>query len=912
MDRITRFISDHAILVLVAVAALTVLAANAIVDLRTGVSGLQLDTSIDTLLPAGDEDAEFYKYVRRVFGSDETLMIGFVTPDDVFTPENLRRLERITDRVQYVEGVHHVVSLANALNIRSDGNDLVVEPFLETIPEDPEALEALRQEALDNPLLASGLLSADGRSAAIIVYMLDILESDFIEKNIDGQIRAIAEEEAGDARILLTGSLHVKAETGRILIKDLSRTIPLFLLVASAVAFLAFRSVRAVVVAMTTITVALVWTLGVIATLGVKLNLVTIVVPILSLVIGFAYAIHIVAAYYEAVRSRSSGDRKAVMLEAMRQVSLPTLLTGATTAAGFLSLATSPLGAIKEFGVFATLGVLSTMVAVLTLAPSMLQILPLPKSERRRSGGGRVDRLLIAVADFDMRNRIAILATGGLIAVLALLATTRINVSTDFITTFPKQSQVRANFEEINEIFGGSGTVNVILSSSSQNAFKEPVNLRHMRDFQRWLESQPEIGATTSLVDYVMLINRGFNGNDPEFFEIPESKRMVTQLLFFGANDEIENFVNSRYETVNVLARTTSGDSGDTAALADRIEEHLATLPEHLEGRVTGNTVLVARTMDDIAWGQAVSLLSAFTIIFIILALLFTSARVGFIALIPNILPVLVYFGILGITGVTLNTTTGLVACLVLGIAVDDTIHYLSHFNSEAKRKADERQGVIDALLHVGRPITFTSIALCLGFLVMVTAEIRSQVEFGALASVTLAFAWLVDVTFTPAIAARMRIVTLWDVLSLDLGESPQDSIRLFSGLSKTQARISALMTSMRSFPKGHRLMQLGDEGDEMYVVVDGELVASIPGEEGGRVQLNVSKRGDVVGEVAFFHGGRRTADVEALTDVRLIRLTRNNLERLRRRYPRIGAQLYRNLSEILASRLVRATERLR
>ena len=97
-----------------------------------------------------------------------------------------------------------------------------------------------------------------------------------------------------------------------------------------------------------------------------------------------------------------------------------------------------------------------------------------------------------------------------------------------------------------------------------------------------------------------------------------------------------------------------------------------------------------------------------------------------------------------------------------------------------------------------------------------------------------------------------------------------------------------------------------------MYVVVDGELVASIPGEEGGRVQLNVSKRGDVVGEVAFFHGGRRTADVEALTDVRLIRLTRNNLERLRRRYPRIGAQLYRNLSEILASRLVRATERLR
>lgn len=278
-------------------------------------------------------------------------------------------------------------------------------------------------------------------------------------------------------------------------------------------------------------------------------------------------------------------------------------------------------------------------------------------------------------------------------------------------------------------------------------------------------------------------------------------------------------------------------------------------------------------------------------------------------ALLPNVLPVLLYFGVLGLSGISLNTTTGLFACIILGIAVDDTIHLLTRFNEEARVSADEKVGTVRALQSIGRPVTITTVALCLGFLALTTSELRGQVEFGALGAFILAFAWLVDVTFTPALCTGMRIVTLWDALTFDLGEDPQESIPMLRGLTKAQARIAALMTRIDTFPAGASIFQAGEPGDELFVVVDGEMAVSVE-RDGRRMDLSRARRGDVVGEVALYQG-KRTADVYAVTDLRVLRLNKNNLMRLRNRYPRIGSRLFWNLSEILAGRVVSLTERL-
>jgi predicted RND superfamily exporter protein len=536
----------------------------------------------------------------------------------------------------------------------------------------------------------------------------------------------------------------------------------------------------------------------------------------------------------------------------------------------------------------------------------VLALLPRPRLAAATTGAATFGRAMEALGRFDVRFRWPILLAAGIVAAFSIWGATRIRVSTEF---FPPDGVLRQNIDAVNEHLEGANTIYVVLETEYRDAFREPVNLREVEQLQAWLDAQPEIGGSTSLVDYLKLINRGFHDDEPAHFVIPDSRRLITQLLFFAANDELRSFVDSRYQTANIVLRSKVTDSAGTARLVRRMEARLAELPRHLHWRVTGNGVIVSHTIDDIARGQVLSLSVAFLIIFAILAVLFTSARVGFLALIPNALPVLAYFGVLGLTGVTLNTTTGLVACIVLGIAVDDTIHFLARFNSLARRRLDEARGISGALRAVGRPVTITTVALCLGFLALTTSELRNQRDFGALAAFTLAFAWLVDVTFTPALAGRMRIVTLWDALTLDLGRDPQKSIPLFAGLRATQARVAALMTSVREFPKGHQLFRAGEEGGEMYVVIDG-VVSATARLRDRVVEFGEMHRGDTVGEVALFYG-TRTADVHAETDVRVLRLTRANLERLRRRYPRIGAKIYANLSAILADRVASTTKLL-
>jgi hypothetical protein len=521
-----------------------------------------------------------------------------------------------------------------------------------------------------------------------------------------------------------------------------------------------------------------------------------------------------------------------------------------------------------------------------------------------------MDAIAEGLARFDLRHRSWVLGAGALVALLAVAGMTRIHISNDLITNFFEDAPVRHDFEAVNESLEGSNPFYVVLEADYRDAFIDPVNLRTVHELQQWLEALPGVGSATSLVDYVMLINRGFHDGDPEYLAIPDTQRLVGQLLFFGANEELENFVDSRNQTTAILVRSRLIDSGDFERLISRIEERVADVPSHLKATVTGNSVLVSRTVDDLARGQATSLSVAFLTIYGILALLFTSPWVGFVALIPNALPVVVYFGTLGWTGVPLSAVTGTVACIVLGIAVDDTIHYMSRFSVHAKSLADERAGTVGALRDVFRPVTYTTVALCLGFLVLTFTNLRTQVQFGALAAFTLAFAWLVDVTLTPALCSRLRIVTLWDMMAIDLGKDPQTSVPILAGLTRGRARIVALMMTLRTLARGEKLFRIGEAGDDMYVVLEGELVASRP-EGSGHKELSRMRRGDSVGDVALFHGSR-TADVDAAEDSRLLRINLQDLERLRRRYPRIGAQVYRNLSESLAEIVARqALERV-
>lgn len=914
MKRFASLVTRHPVAILLATAALSVALLNGVVDLRSGTLRLEVDPSVHRLLPEGDDERRFYDRARELFGSDQFILLSVESPTgDVFASDFLTRLQRLGEALAEVEGVHHVLSLANALHVESRDDDIYIGPFFEEVPAAPADLDALRARVRGHPVYGHTLVSEDQRSTAVLVRFDAMSDREFVRRGLGEEVAAVAAHEVPGAEVLVTGPAHVKAHLSHQILAEMAFILPGVLGFSSLLAFLAFRSARGVLLPQLTIGIALVWTLGTLGWSGEPFNLVSNIVPPLVMTLGFAATIHVLSEYYEMLHQQPARDReenRATVERVLEEMGLTIAVNGFTTMLGFLSLLTSSVTAIREFGTWSTLGVGALTWLCLTALPAALVLLGPPRRLPRPAGDEtRVDRFVERLARFDVRNRRRILIASFALLVVCGIGVARIQISTGLVEQFFEDSPIRSTFETVSRRYGGLNTLFVVVEADEDGAFAQPENLREIEALQKWIARQPQVGHAASLVDPLILLNRAL-ADDPGA-GLPEREGQARQLLLFAGDELREGFVDARERTVNVLVRTHLTESAEVRKLLERIEGRLAELPRRLAGRVTGDAVLLHHTVDDIARGQLESLGTALLTIYLTLAALLTSFRIGFYALVPNVLPLALFYGVLGLLGVPLNLSTSLIGAITLGIAVDDTVHYFARFAIEARRLGNEAAATVRTMRMLVRPVTFTTIAVCLGFLVLTSSELRYQFQFGLLSAFTLASGWLFELTLSPALCSGLRIVTLWDLLRIDLGPEPQRAIPLFTGLSQRQARIFALMSDLVSLPRGQRLFGEGETGSDLYVVIDGELAASTTTVDGRRVEYGKMGRGEVVGEVAMF-SHVRSADVDVTSDARLLRFDEGDLERIARRYPRIAAHVNRNLNHVLARRVMNTAQTLR
>ena len=906
---IPALICNYPKVIIGSVLSLFLLAVFQIYNPYTGELHVRVDPSDRSMLGQNHEGWEFYQLARHTFGNDETIMVA-IEASDVFSPQAIELISRLTDRFSKVPGVQGVVSLTNALTIRSTEYGMDIAPMMEAAPETAEDYDELRSNVMSNPLIANTLISKENDTSAILLNLENNEELDFL-RQVKTAVDEIVREEAEGWQVLVTGAPLIKLATTEIVLDDLKTFPPMITLVMMILLWLLLRRVASVFIPLMTVIISVVWTVATITALGYSLNILTALVPPLLMILTLSYSMYVVSDFrLSAQRGLTGGDGSA---EILSKASLPLLLAGLTTTVGFSSLYLSELNAIREFGLFSVIGVIYATIVTLTFTPALLALLyRQPHSVTNLQSvvkETKFDHIINRVAHFDAKHRITIFIIAGIVFVVSVAGMSQLRVGIEHISNFRSDSEIRQSFEQVNDKLNGINPFNIVVQSQIPNAFKEPGNLREIEALQQWLESQPEIGGVTSLVNYIKFVNRAFNDNDPSFDKIPDSKKIVGQLLFFTENDDTERLVDSSHRALNIIVRANVIDSDEVSGLVERINTRLKQLPDHMVARATGNPVLMNQAIQDIMWGQIKSVFLTLIIVYVILSSLFLSFKIGLIAIIPNILPVVVYFGTLGITGITLNPSTSLIAPMIIGVAIDDTIHYFAHFNRLARTQLDPEKATKMTLGVVGRPVTYTSLALCIGFLLLTTSDLRMQMQVGAMASFALLVAWLSDFFLTPALCSRMRIATLWDVLTLDLGKRPQDTIPLFKGLSSFQTRIVVRLANIQKVKSGERLIEFGQPGKEMYTVIDGSLQASIEN-EGKNINLEEFSRGATFGEAGLFFS-TRTANVDVIKDARLVCITLENLEVLKRRYPRTAAQLFSNLNKILSTRLAHTNQRL-
>jgi predicted RND superfamily exporter protein len=912
MVRVLRFMAAHPWGVLALALALSALTLPSVYDFRAGQARVSFDPSSDQLLASADEAGAFYELTRRLFGSDETLTVGLLA-DDAFASEPLSSLLRVSRRLRELPGVHHVSSLATIPVPRADPDGIGFAPLLGRVPDGEAGRAALRSEALSNPMLAGRVVSRDGRLAAVVVTFDDIPDSELFARRLDTVIADAARAEARGVEVQVTGMPRLKRASTEVTAAALRARLPLALVLVLAALTFAFKTARGMLLPLVTVALAQLWTFALLGALGRPLTSATIVVPLVLAILSLVYPVHVIAAYYDEIREAPERAPADSMVRALRRVGLPMLLAALTTAVSLLAALVTPVSALREFAVLGLAGILVAFAASVTVTPAMLLAFGRPTGFGRGKGPlppDRFARFASATARFAVRRRRPVIIAFALLFVVSAAAAARVRSSTDLPHAFPPGDPFRVDFDALNRRLEGVTTLNVVVEGDARDALTSPANLRELESLERWLEARPEIGSVTSLVDWLKLEHRAAADGAPDAFTLPANASFAGELFALGRGDEQDALVDAACQRANLVVHTRAVSTAEIRDLSALLEKRLAELPPTLHGKVTGQPIAFQRLADALITTQLRSLVLALGVAYAVLSLLFLSPWAGLRALLPSAVTLAFCFGFFGAVNAPLSLATSIVPPIALGFALNGTIHYFARFSAEARRLADEEAAAVRSLVGAGRPVTFATHALCLGFVVLATSPLGELRWLGWTATSALGVAWLCAFVLAPALCAELQVVTLWDTLSLDLGQTPQRSIPLLRDLTTAQCRIVAQHGMQRRAPAGQPLLRSGDEGREMFLVIAGALQASIE-TPAGRQVLNRFTRGDLVGEVSFYTR-KHSAEIDVVEPARLLRLTERGLARLERRAPRISAVLYRNLARILATRVAETTQRIR
>jgi predicted RND superfamily exporter protein len=748
---------------LAALAAITLLAAVPLVRLSPPGLALQIDPSTEPLLPAGDPARAVYEEAVREFGDDEVFVVALET-DDVFRRERLALLRRVTDGIAKLPEVRSVQSLADVVAFRWDPEleSIDVGRFMDEIPESDAALAKLRARALADPLYRRTLVSDDGRTAAVNVSFRELTDKQFLDARLEERIEAILAPERGpDVRFHVAGRPHLKHAVYHGMLRDLRVLVPAALLVLAGVLFVCFGTRRSVVLPLGVVSVSLLWTYGAIAFLERPLSILTTMLGPMLISVGSVYGVHVVGRYEEEAAT-AQGPQQAA-LATLEHERLPMLVSGATTLIGFGANLITDVPAVFELGAFSLLGVASmTLLSVIGIPP-LLALMPL-----RPAGSGTwvaarigdwLDRRLVALAGFVSRHAGALVLGFASLTVVSVLLIPRIVIDTDYLSFFAEDAPVRRDFDAVNRLLSGAIPLFVMLDGGAPGAFREPEALRALERLQHAADAAPHVTRTLSLVDTVKVMNRAIEEDDPAEERIPDTRAAAAELLFLAPKGHLERFANVDHSRTNLWVRTGAVGSEAVREVEAALVPALAGagFPEGVRGAVTGNALLLARSADGIAESQPQTVGLAALVIFGLVWASLRSLKLGVVAMIPNLVPVIVYFGMLGLGVAPLSLPTSLIGSVALGITIDDTVHTLARYRDERRLGLSPEAAVQRTARHVGRAVLITAAMLVLGFSVMGFSEFAKLQEFGWLSAATLTVCLFTDLFLLGALLVRTR-----------------------------------------------------------------------------------------------------------------------------------------------------------
>ena len=775
----------------------------------TGSQRLQFDMSLESFFEASDPVKITYNQFRDAFGGDDSIYIVYEAMDgDVLSDQSIKALQSIHDDIFTATSgleddaaniLDHLVEINSLYNVSylevTDASLNSREFIFGAYPETDEDRELLRKQALahqDYPLF---YISRDSKYAGIHIRTDFGIEQEEITDDTIGPspanpifkpadiqdyamfLKALVSilnkpEHADILKFHPVGNPVIMAFFNDVLNIEMEQFLSIAFLLMFVVLFILFRNFSAVLWSVLIVILSIVTTVGFMGWVGFKMNIMVSILVMLILVIGIADSAHILSGY--VFYRKKALDHFETLRLVYQKSGFACFLTSVTTSIGLMSLAFVRIPPIRYFGISAAFGVMAAFLFTMILLPILITIWK-PVSQKQITHAKNVTPLIQKFLDklepIAKQRSTLIVVFAAVVFIVSGYGLLKVEVDSNLVTLVKEDSPIRIAHNIVDKELGGSQNMDIFIKFETIDALKDPRVLSTMAVFQKQIiQEYPEfVTRTNSLVDVVKNTFQVLNKNKKEMYIIPQQKDLLSQtlLIFENSNyDDRKLLVSDDYRNARINIRLKNYGSmaylDFFEATQKKLEELFNPLKSDYPGlnvEVTGGLALMMRVVDYMSWAQIQSFGLTLLIITLMLLFVFGHPKFGLIGMIPNLIPVMITFGVMGIFKIPLDGDTLIIAPIVIGIAVDDTIHFLTHYRLEiVATKGNISEAIRLSIKEAGQAITFSTLILIIGFLVLMFSDHQGLANFGFLSLIAFTSALLSDLLLLPALCHLFKL----------------------------------------------------------------------------------------------------------------------------------------------------------
>ncbi|MBN4054226.1 MMPL family transporter [Nitrospira defluvii] len=736
-----KFIVKHAYGVMGLITAITLFCFTQIASIQTEIDPKQI-------LPQEHPFIETNTKIETLFGGGRVIVVGVVSKKgNIFTPTLLSKIDRMTQEIKSIPGIYsdNVLSIASrrVKHLRFNDQGFDVERLMPGIPRTQAEADILKEKVFSNPLYIGALVSPDASAAAIVI---DVQDKDVVRKSgeISGEpmgevlsdleiheaLYDIVEKETDRNTSIHLGGLPISLA---FLEKDtalMNRWIfPIAFILIMLIHYRAFRTFQGMLIPALTALLSVVWAMGMVSLLGMKLDLWTKgLTPILIVAMAAGHSVQILRRFYEALDYAIGTDipepaQKIAVVEATSKMAPVVLTSGFVAAASFASLISFQLPTFRSFGLMTAFGILSALILEMTLIPALRSLIPPPSGEELKTvlQEGRSTQFLSAIGRWVLGPQQRWIIFGGILMILVpFIFIGRIHFANSLRDLFFDRTTLRQDDKVLNEKFGGTSTLNILVTTKEKGGLKNPQVMRAVEATQALLRAHPLVGRSESYVDYIKRMRRSFYGNDPEEEHIPETREEAAQFLFLysvsGHPDDFKRMVDISFQNAVITTFLKSDATELAEELIVKIDRlHETVFPPDVKLSIAGSVPVTLALNEVIIRGKLLNILQMVGICFVLVSIIFRSLLAGFFVLIPLILSITWNFGFLGLSGMPLGISTAAVSAMAVGMGADYAIYILYRFRDELSVNRHLDRVVQTTLQTAGKAILTTAVAFAAG-----------------------------------------------------------------------------------------------------------------------------------------------------------------------------------------------------